>query len=297
MIRLRFTALWFLFGPVLGCMWLAAVNYENNLVYAVLYLVAGLSFVSIFHTWRNMALIEVEHVRVKPSFAGEEIEVEIHLRNRGARPSYNLVFERLDHGKRLPVRSRRGTNLEAGDARVVSAFLPPEARGRYFLEKLIVRSGYPLGLFWAQLRVPADAIYYVYPTPHGREDLPELQTAGSEGPPTGAGDDFSGVRAYSPGESLRHIDWKAYARGRPLVVKQFTGGQGRELWLDARTLVRRSLDERLSQLCMWALEAEEAQVPYGLNLGDMHLEPALGINHQRQVLESLATVGKAPSGK
>jgi uncharacterized protein (DUF58 family) len=87
-VRLRFTGIWFLFGPVLGCMWLAAVNYSNNLVYAVLYLVAALSFISLFHAWRNVAPVEVEHVRVKPSFSGEEIEVEVHLRNRGAHTAF-----------------------------------------------------------------------------------------------------------------------------------------------------------------------------------------------------------------
>jgi uncharacterized protein (DUF58 family) len=293
MIRLRFTALWFLFGPVLSCMWLAAVNYENNLVYAVLYLVAALTFVSVFHTWRNLALIEVEHLRVKPSFAGEEIEVEVHLHNRGTRSSYNLSFERLDRGKRQPVRSRAGVNLDAGDARVVSAFLPAGERGRYGLEKFVVRSAYPFGLFWAQLRVPVQAVYYVYPTPHGRGELPEMQSAGAEGPPHRAGDDFSGVRAYSPGESLRHIDWKAYARGRPLVVKQFTGGEGRELWLEARSLAGLSLEDRLSQMTLWAIEAEEGQIPYGLNVGDTSLAPALGSDHQRSVLEALATGGRA----
>jgi len=293
MIRLRFTVLWFLFGPVLGCMWLAAVNYENNLVYAVLYLVAALCFVSVFHTWRNLASVEVEHVRVKPAFAGEEIELEIHLRNRGKRPSYNLSFERLDRRKRRPIRSRKGTNLKAGDARVVTAFLPTSARGRYVLEKIVVRSAYPFGLFWAELRAPAQATYYIYPVPHGRDELPEMQVAGVEGPPHRAGDDFSGVRAYSPGDSLRHIDWKAYARGRPLVVKQFTGGEGRELWLEARTLLRLSLENRLSQMTLWALEAEEGQIPYGLDVGHVHLAPALGTSHQRSVLEALATAGRA----
>jgi uncharacterized protein (DUF58 family) len=297
MSPLRFTPLWFLFGPVLGCMWLAAVNYENNLVYAVLYLVAALSFVSVFHTWRNLAAVEVEHVRVKPSFAGEEIEVEIHLRNRGVRPSYNLSFERLDRGKRKPIRSRKGTNLEAGDAQVVIAFLPPAARGRYFLEKLIVRSAYPFGLFWAQLRAPAQAIYYVYPAAHGRDELPAMQNAGVEGPRQRSGDDFSGVRAYSPGESLRHIDWKAFARGRPLVVKQFTGGEGQELWLEAHALLRMSLEDRLSQMTLWALEAEEMEIPYGLNVGDVHLAPGLGSNHRRQILEALATAGRVASAE
>jgi uncharacterized protein (DUF58 family) len=294
MIRLRFTALWFLFGPVLVCMWMAAVNYANNLVYAVLYLIGALSFVSAFHTWRNMAPIRVEHVRVKPAFAGEEIEVEIHLRNGGGRPSYNLGFERGDRGATVALRSRKGTYVEAGDARVVTAFLPPAPRGPYRMDKLVVRSAYPFGLFWAVLRIPIKVVYFVYPEPRGRGELPAMVSSGDEGRPNRSGDDFSGVRAYSPGESLRHIDWKAYARGRPLVVKQFAGGEGRELWLEARALTRMSLEDRLSQLTLWALQAEEGDVPYGLSLGDVHLPPALGSIHQRRVLEALATGGRDP---
>jgi uncharacterized protein (DUF58 family) len=297
MTRLRFTALWFLFGPVLGCMWMAAVNYTNNLVYAVLYLIAALTFVSVFHTWRNLASVEVEHVRVKPAFAGEEIEVEIHLRNRGSRPCYNLVFQRLDRGSALPMRSRKGVRIEGGDTQVVTAFLPSQKRGRYRMERIAVRSAYPFGLFWAVRRAPVEMTYFVYPEPRGSSELPEMLATGTEGPPHRAGDDFSGVRAYSPGESLRHIDWKAFARGRPLMVKQFTGGLGRELWLESRLLPGLSLDDRLSQLTLWALEAEEGDVPYGLSVGDVHLPPAVGGEHQRRVLEALAVGGREPSGE
>ena len=63
-LKLHPTGLWIVFGPILGCMWLAAVNYSNNLVYAILYLIASLSFISLFHTWRNLSLVKVEHVRV-----------------------------------------------------------------------------------------------------------------------------------------------------------------------------------------------------------------------------------------
>jgi len=295
MIRLRFTALWFLFGPVLGCMWMAAVNYANNLVYAVLYLIGALTFVSVFHTWRNLASLEVEHVRVKPAFAGEEIEVELHLRNRGARPAYNVVFQRLDRGAICWLRSRKGIRIEAGDTEVVTAFLPAQRRGRYRLEKLAVRSAYPFGLFWAVLRVAVRVTYFVYPAPHGQAGLPDMIATGTEGPPHRSGDDFSGVRVYSPGESLRHVDWKAYARGRPLVVKQFTGGEGRELWLEARLILRMAPEDRLSQLALWAIEAEEGGVPYGLSVGDVNLAPELGSDHQRRVLEALATGGRDSS--
>jgi uncharacterized protein (DUF58 family) len=276
-------------------MWMAAVNYSNNLVYGILYLIAALSFVSVFHTWRNLAGIEVEHVRVKPSFAGEEIEVEIHLRNRGRRPSYNLSFLRLEGRAKRVLRTRKGVLVDAGDTRVVTAFLPPAKRGRYRLEKLAVRSAYPFGLFWATLRVTVETTYHVYPEPRGRAPLPELLAAGTEGPPNSSGDDFAGVRAYAPGESLRHVDWKAFARGRPLVVKQFSGGQGRELWLEARTLTGLTLEDRLSQMTLWAIEAEEGDMPYGLSLGDVHLAPELGTEHQRRVLEALAVSGQVAS--
>jgi uncharacterized protein (DUF58 family) len=289
MIRLRFTTLWFLFGPVLACMWMAAVNYSNNLVYAVLYLIAGLTFVSLFHTWRNLASLEVEHVRVKPSFAGEEIELEIHLRNRGPRPGNNLSFRRVDRHGATPLRVHKGTRIDGGDAVAVTAFLPPQRRGRHAFGRLEVRSAYPFGLFWAVLRVPVETVHFVYPAPRGQAELPPPLASSAEGSPVRAGDDFSGVRAYSPGESLRHIDWKAYARGRPLMVKQFTGGEGREVWLDPRVLPHLLFEERLSQLTRWAIEAEEGETPYGLNLREVRIAPALGSNHQRQVLEALAS--------
>jgi hypothetical protein len=127
-LRLRPTGLWILFGPVLGCMWLAAVNYTNNLVYAVLYLVAGLTFISLFHTWRNLAHVTVEHVRIRPAHAGQEIELEIFLRNAGRRPAYDLTFLRLENsaiGWRRPhARGRRAVTTR------VSRPLPLSRPGR-----------------------------------------------------------------------------------------------------------------------------------------------------------------------
>src|SRR5258708_5323020 len=83
------------FWPILACMWLGAVNYSNNLICAILYLVGSLCFVSIFHTWRNLSALEVEHIRIHPAFAGEEVRVEIHLRNPGKRSIYGLFFARV----------------------------------------------------------------------------------------------------------------------------------------------------------------------------------------------------------
>ncbi|MCE0484656.1 MAG: DUF58 domain-containing protein [Methylacidiphilales bacterium] len=305
-LRLRPTGLWLIFGPVLGCMWLAAVNYSNNLVYATLYLVASLTFVSIFYTWRNLAPLRVEHIRVNPAFVGEEVKVEIFLRNPGRQTIYGLSFARLGEevarwrgSTPLLMRGRGTIRLEGEDSCTAEVFFPALRRGMYRLEALLVRTSFPFGLMWASFRVPVEAVYYIYPAKKGSDDWPELRPGGEDGSvysPT-PGDDFAGVRPYMPGESLRHVDWKAYARGRPLSVKQFSGGAGRELWLDAADLNRMQLEERLSQMALWITNAEKEEIPYALRLGRATLPLGLGPAQARRALEMLAVAGAGEASK
>jgi uncharacterized protein (DUF58 family) len=324
--RLRPTALWFIFGPVLGCMWIAAVNYSNNLVYAVLYLIASL---------------RVEHIRIHPAFAGDEVRMEIYLRNPTKRPIYGLYFERLGDEagpwhRPTPLRTQGSAEVRiaAGDSccavtvlekklrvfkwgefrnvpadvtmdkrrrlrlwemfKTVNTPGSGERRGIFRFETLLIRTAYPFGLVWASVRVPVEATYYIYPQARGKAGWPEMPPSGAQASPVSQkpGDDFSGVRAYLTGESLRHIDWKAFARGRPLSIKQFTGGPSNpELWLDASEMGRMPLEARLSQLALWIVNAEKAGITYALTLGRTTLPPGLGPAHSRRALEALAVAG------
>ena len=298
--RLRFTALWIIFGPIVGCMWLAAVNYSNNLVYGILYLMAALSFVSLFHTWRNLASLRIEHIRIHPAFAGEEVRMEIYLRNSSSHRIYGIQFVRLGDEAGLtrritPLRMATGggASVAAGDSCCAELFFPAAQRGVYRFGSLLARTSYPFGLIWASLLVPVNAEYYVYPQLRGSVEWPTLQPSGDSGSPNSpkAGDDFSGVRAYMPGESLRHVDWKAFARGRPLSIKQFTGGSGHELWLDAAEMGRLPLEARLSQLALWVVNAEKEGIPYAMHLGRTTLPLGLGPTQSRRALETLAVAG------
>jgi uncharacterized protein (DUF58 family) len=294
-IRLRPTWLWLLFGPILGCIWLAAVNYSNNLVYAILYLVASLTFVSIFHTWRNLAALEIEHVRIHPAFARGDVRMEIHLRNTRVMQAHGLFFAGLEKGMRrrdgLVLRTAHGggARVRGGDSRTVEVRFPARGRGRYRLETLVVRTTYPFGLVGGSFRLPVGIPYFVYPEAKGLAPFPQPR-GGTSGLALSAeaGDDFVGVRSYQAGESLRHVDWKAVARGRPLSVKQFSGGDGRELWLDEESLAGQPLEARLSQLALWIVQAEKQEVAYAFRFGPTTLPPGLGEEHARRALETLA---------
>src|SRR5207245_1162960 len=65
--------------------------------------------------------------------------------------------------------------------------------------------------------------YIVYPKPGGDVRLPSSFVHRREGNPLtepGEGDDFAGLREYVHGESQRHMDWSAVARGQPLMIRQ-----------------------------------------------------------------------------
>jgi uncharacterized protein (DUF58 family) len=295
-IRLRPTGLWILFGPILGCMWLAAVNYSNNLVYGVLYLVGSLTFISVFHTWRNLAALEVEHVRVHSAFAGGKVRVDFSLRNPAKHPLYGLFLVRVRPGSirrsGVPLVFSEGgpLRLNPGESRLAEFHFHAERRGSYPFDSVLIRSSYPFGLVTASFRLVVGADYFVYPNPAGQVQFPQLRPGGEDGLPASpqAGDDFGGVRPYTPGESLRHVDWKAYARGRPLSVKQFTGGEGRQLWFDAAGVTDLPVEQRLSQLTLWIVRAEKEEIPYVLRLGSTTLPLGLGVEQSRRALELLA---------
>ena len=134
-------------------------------------------------------------------------------------------------------------------------------------------------------------MYLVYPKPAGNSQLPakDARVADSSGQQSiGHGDDFAGVRAYVPGESQRHIDWKAVARGQPLMTKEFAAESKGAVCLDFLEIRLANVEEKLSQLTLWVIEAERARQPYGLRLPGFEVSPALGQMHFHCCLRALS---------
>jgi uncharacterized protein (DUF58 family) len=174
---------------------------------------------------------------------------------------------------------------------VAQVRLPAQHRGRLPLGRLRVLTTFPLGLFRAWSNVELGLQCLVYPRPEsGRVPLPAPRAGAAEGLETGQGqDDFAGLRKYQPGDSLRHVAWKAVARGRPLMTKQFSGLAAGELWLEWEELPPDLRTEaRLSRLTRWIVDAARAGHAYGLRLPAVVIPPDTGPAHQEQCLTALA---------
>ncbi len=87
---------------------------------------------------------------------------------------------------------------------------------------------------------------------------------------------------------MHHIDWKAYARGRPLSVKEFTGGGTSQQWFAWEHLGNMDTERRLSQLTKWALEADQEGKEFGLRMPDAEVKCDSSPGHTTRCLETLA---------
>src|SRR5690606_23130073 len=106
--------------------------------------------------------------------------------------------------------------------------------------------------------------------------LPQIAASSGDAQQAGPGsDDFHGLRGYHPGDSLRHIAWKAAAHSDVLLTKLFSGSGTAELWLDYDALPRNmNREARLSRLTRGVLLADAAGATYGLRLPHRTIDAA-----------------------
>jgi len=272
---------------VLSAMWYAAASQNNAAAYLLLFALVSVFLVSIPHALINLRGATITLESVHPAFVGQEISLPVEIMNgsRAACRGIDLAVlgsagerQRVDY-----IPGRKG-------ARVTLRF-PAQQRGEHTVGTLYLTSTYPLGFIRFLKKFVASQSYIVYPRPAGDVRLPSSFANRRGTQPLSdskEGDDFAGVRAYAPGESQRHIDWKAVARGQPLMTKQFTTEAQSAVYLDFSALPFANVEERLSQLALWVVEAERARRPYGLHLPGTDISPAIGKSHFHQCLRALS---------
>ena len=132
----------------------------------------------------------------------------------------------------------------------------------------------------------------VYPKPIFQDFPQSVSGVRDEGElidPLGS-DDFFDIKTYRPGDPVRHILWRAYARSGQLMVKQYASFVEPRLWLDAKDLSG-DLEEKICRLTGLALKAHRHEREFGLRLGNLTMSPALGEVHLEHVLRELALYG------
>ena len=267
----------------------AAINFNNAMVFFFTFLMAGIGIISMHMTQSNLVGLRFSIAHVQPVFCCQSLALPLiidHDSNDSVstkRQNYSIDIQLVKHkySELADVHFDEQTRLQLS--------CPTHQRGRIQLSPITVSTRYPLGLFraWANIELNNDAI--IYPQPSDKTSYQPQTGSDKEGQgEKGRGfDDFSGFKSYQPGESLKHIHWKAYAREQGLLTKTFSGSNNQEYWLNLEELSG-DIETRLRHLCRKILDAEQRGDRYGLILPGATINISEGPQHQHECLKALA---------
>ncbi len=282
------TRLGAVFAVFLTAMLIGSINYGLSLGYVLTFLLGGVAVVGILHTYKNLQGLKIADAGASPAFAGEDAVFHLEFAAPGPRFALNLLN-----------RSAEPVRFDVEATRRASVRIPATRRGRLKPGRFTLSSVYPLGLLRAWSYVQLDHAAIVYPKPGGipleRMAAGEADTGERPGTREGS-DDFAGLRAWQPGDSPRQVAWKVAARSGMLATKRFSDVEGATVLFDWGNLASLDAEARLSQLARWVLDAEQADLRYGLRIPGIEIAPGNGLPHRQRCLEALALFGLPEHG-
>ncbi len=261
------------YGAMLCAMLLGGMNYNNNLGLGLTFLLVSLGLVTMHHAHGTLAGVRLRLLEAVPGFVGSDVRFRLLLEHSSnvARPALEIGFAREEPGSVTADLPARGSS----EATLV---LPAQRRGRVALERFIVSTSHPFGLFraWAVVHPAYSAIAW-----------PRARGARHDSAADRDGHRRRAIRRHRcrrlcrpaavPGRRL------AAARGmeslctRPGPVHQAVRRHRRRL---ARLRLRESggasAESRLEQLCRWVLDAQERGEAFALRLPGTSIETNVG---------------------
>ncbi|MEA3411096.1 MAG: DUF58 domain-containing protein [Pseudomonadota bacterium] len=274
----------FYYAAMLAVLLASAMNYNNSMVFGLTFLLAGLGANAMWYAHRNLLNVRVEYLGAHPVFAGDETRFRFRLHNPSRLPRIGLTMRWREQPESI-------ANLAPSGVDDVAIPVPARQRGLLKPDRFQLFTRFPFGLFHAWSWLDFDMTALVYPSPSKQappfsdRGVAERPDAGASGP---GEEDFSGLREYRVGDSMRRIAWKALARQENLLVKQYEGAGTPEVWLVWDDFHRFDTETRLSRLCRMVLQAEQERLRYGLRLPTGSVAPGAGESHKRACLEALA---------
>jgi uncharacterized protein (DUF58 family) len=277
------------FALLIFCMFVAGLNYSNSVALFLTFWLAGFALVVMHRCHRNLLGVRLTGATLAPTFAGRQGSLDLTLENQAALSRYGIEAD-------LPGTALVGTDLAARGAARLQLAVATSVRGLQRIDSVRLTTALPFGLLraWTWVYLPLEILVY----PRARGTLPLPATGGAT--PGGAlrggseGDEWLGLRAFRDGDSPRQVAWKAYARGAPLLVKEYESGGAAERCFDFERLGNLDTEKRLEQLTLWVVDAENRGERYALSLPNLNIALDRGPQHRHRCLSALALYGTAP---
>lgn len=274
------------FALLLGVMFIAGMNYGNGLALLFTFWLTGFALVAMVQTQRALTGITVHAAAALPAHAGDGVMLRLTVRETASVQDLRIS---ADQTASAADAAASGTGGHAGELVLT---LPAPRRGRWKAPPLRLATTAPFGLFRAWTWLTPEVSTLVYPAARGTRRPPDTAAAEAGGMlPRPGHDELAWLRDFREGDSPRQVAWKAYARGQPLLVREYHGAGARRLEFDFDALPDLDEEARLSQLTRWVLDASAAGAHWTLRLPGTGPLSGSGKDHRDLCLEHLALFG------
>lgn len=277
------------FALLVGVMFIAGMNYGNGLALLFTFWLTGFALVAMVQTQRGLAGTRLLSATALPAHVGGAVRLEVAVAGRN--PPHDLQLRLEDHPD---VESEADAPDGDGATGRITLHIPARRRGHWRAPALHLSSTAPFGLFRTWTWLALDVATVVYPRIAGARPPP--QTAGEHGgglPLPHGLDELAWLRDFREGDSPRQVAWKAYARGQPLLVREYHGEGALRREFDYEALAGLDVEARLSQLTRWVVEAHARGESWVLRLPGAAPLAGTGSAHMTLCLTQLALHGQA----
>ena len=256
----------------------SAWNTGNNLLFLILAFLTSALVISFFVG--NLALKKIDVKMRFPDtiFVGENTPIMVSLHNRKRFfPAFSIVVEVRgkerersviadEIEKILPKRIAEKLSRPPVVRRTLDYFfhLPSgktienraehtfEKRGRFIIKDFELSTRFPFAFFRHRRRLPAQEVeIFIFPKivklEEELEDLP-LEIGKFTIQKQGFGQDLLSLRDYQPTDDLRRVDWKATARLRRIIVREFAAEDEKRVTIVFDPRIRQTAKEKIKTL-------------------------------------------------
>lgn len=261
---------------IIGLFFLAYMH-NYNIVYIMMFFIFSLAGASSIIGRFNLYQIQATLLSSQNLFTNTASSYTLNISNANdERDSFVLELnndEETVYINKLGPKQSQTINLHYTPTKRGLSHLPPLKIGSYF--------PLPHEILFKTLNFKEEVI--IYPEAKGRS----LDSFTSEHKSfIGEYDDFEGIRAYKQGEALSLIYWPSLAKNGPLMAKEFSLLHQSKHLNFYFSSAGKDDEESLSQLCLWAKECEQKNIPYSMHFPSQVLDSSKRSYHE--ILEFLA---------
>lgn len=240
----RYELRWPSFVYVATAIFLAvgAFNSQNNLLYWTFGVAVCAVLVGGIISGSSLMRLEVSREPAPEARVGRPFTLRyaVHNRHRWLPVVAIAIEEVLPAGSHARIEPATAVVTHCGPRErvLVSARGHAFARGRVSLRRIRVTTSFPFGLVRKVVEFEDHGEMLVLPatTPVRRELLDTVRTASRFDAQTlsraGLGEEFFGLRTYTPGDPMRRIAWRRSAALGTLVVHQTAAPSEARVWID-----------------------------------------------------------------